>query len=217
VRNSLAHGLEAPAERRQAKKRPAGRMLIGCALADHSLVITLRDDGRGPDYVRIIQVAQKRGWIPRGMDPVATPSALLPLLTRPGFTTRAKASTTSGRGIGLDAVQTLIAGQGGTVALRDAKPGFEVKLQIPLKRAGIDAHVVERAGMAVAVPSELYSALVEKGELPTGTPGEASYFLFRLMDAAWALDARDGALAGRLAARIVNDQGALRFAPLFTG
>ena len=119
VRNALAHGIEPPEEREVAGKPPVGRIRLGFAREGDEQIITVSDDGRGVEIDRVLARARERHLpIP---DPV-TPSALLDLLTHPGFSTAEAVNPVAGRGIGLDVVATTLQELGGRLEL-DTEPG----------------------------------------------------------------------------------------------
>lgn len=108
VRNSIAHGIESPAERVAAGKPPEGTLSITEApgVAEGMTGILFRDDGRGLGFDRIRELAAQRGLVSAGSAVTDEEAALL--IFEPGFTTAGEASSNSGRGIGLDLVRTRI-------------------------------------------------------------------------------------------------------------
>src|SRR3954468_718830 len=122
VRNSLDHGLEPPEERIANGKEPTGTLEISARHAGGNVVISVRDDGRGIDAVRVARKAAERGLIsPDAIDTIDAARAT-ELLFAPGFSTAETTSDISGRGVGMDAVRTTIRDLGGDVMLL-SEPG----------------------------------------------------------------------------------------------
>lgn len=106
LRNAVDHGLEEPALRTARNKSTQGLITLSFEHSGETIAIRCQDDGQGLDYPAIKGKALKMGML----DPNERPaeSFLSQLIFLPSFSTRSKASQTSGRGIGLDAVQTEI-------------------------------------------------------------------------------------------------------------
>src|SRR5687768_14600440 len=103
IRNALDHGIE-PAEERAAAGKPAmGRITLTAYQQGNSVVIDVKDDGRGIDPERIRRVAVDRGLIAPG-GPVDQQRAHELTFTA-GFSTASGLSSISGRGLGLDVVK----------------------------------------------------------------------------------------------------------------
>jgi two-component system chemotaxis sensor kinase CheA len=147
VRNAVDHGIESPREREQASKRPEGTVLISCSSRSNTrLELAIQDDGRGVDAA---VVARRLGVVVPDSD-----AALLELLCQPGFSTRDEATTTSGRGLGMDIVKRIVVDQlGGELSMQTTPGrGTTFTLKIPLSVAIVDAFVVECAGERFVVP-----------------------------------------------------------------
>jgi two-component system chemotaxis sensor kinase CheA len=153
VRNSLDHGLEPPEERIAAGKPPTGTLQIAARHAGGSVVIDVRDDGRGIDFARVARKAVETGLI----DPQAAgdidAKAAVELLFTPGFSTADATNDISGRGVGMDVVRNKIRELGGEV-LMDSEPGRGTLAQIrlPLTLAIVATLQVDIAGGPYAIP-----------------------------------------------------------------
>jgi len=148
IRNAVDHGLESPEERVRAGKSALGTLSISCRQnTSSSLEIVVEDDGAGVDGA---QVAARAGR------PVPTNDAeLLELITLPGLSTRDQASSTSGRGMGLDIVRRIVVDDlGGELALV-SHPGRGTRfcLSVPLTVAVIDAFRFAVGGQQFLVPA----------------------------------------------------------------
>jgi chemotaxis protein histidine kinase CheA len=140
LRNSADHGLETPIERLHAGKSETGIILLKAIEHEHETEIVVSDDGRGLDEQKIINRAKKQGIIHFGEQP-----DLLHIVCSSGFSTTEKATDTSGRGVGLDLVNTMVMEFNGTMDLENSpKQGSTFRLHIPKLKAVniIDALIV---------------------------------------------------------------------------
>jgi signal transduction histidine kinase len=134
LRNSLAHGLESPAERQRAGKPAEGTISLSMTLAPGVLRFACRDDGKGLD---LLAIRQKAAGLP-GMNPeiLAGMKAgdLAMLIFNTGFSTAAAEDMAAGRGAGLALVKARVEGARGKVFLR-TKPGVycEIGFQLPVE------------------------------------------------------------------------------------
>jgi two-component system, chemotaxis family, sensor histidine kinase and response regulator PixL len=133
VRNAFDHGIEAPSVRQEQGKSAAGQITIAAHNQGSCLVIEVRDDGKGIDFDQIRQraVAQQRLTLEQASQ--LTQTQLIDLLFEPGFSTAAQVNDLSGRGIGLDVVQSQLQALRGSVTVQtQPHQGTTFTLQIPL-------------------------------------------------------------------------------------
>ena len=116
VTNAVDHGCETPAQRIQAGKPTHATVTVSARAAGSTVVIEVSDDGRGIDEDQVRAVAVERGLLP--VDSTAIGPALLHLLFSPGFSTQAEVTQSSGRGVGLDVVRTVVEDLSGTIEVR---------------------------------------------------------------------------------------------------
>lgn len=148
IRNACDHGLETPEERIAAGKPVAGKVHLSAHQAGGEVLITIRDDGRGIDRERVRAKAEAQGLIQPGE--ALSEHDLLQLIFHPGFSTAAKVTNLSGRGVGMDVVKRTIESLRGTIDLQSsAGEGSTVVLRIPLTLAIID-------GLLIRVGEERY-------------------------------------------------------------
>ena len=148
VRNSLDHGLEAPAERTAAGKRPAGVLRLSAFHAGGAVVVELHDDGRGLNRDKIVAKAIAKGLIDSGKQ--LSDHDVFGLIFAPGFSTADQVTDISGRGVGMDVVRRNIEGIRGTIEISSAAgEGTTFRLRLPLTLAITD-------GMLVRVGHERY-------------------------------------------------------------
>jgi len=127
IRNALDHGIELPNERIEQGKSPQGHLSIKTWLDDERLTIDISDDGRGIDWERLRNKAQKHGHV------CETQDDLIAFMFRDGVTTKEIASETSGRGVGLGVVKQSVEALGGTMEFDSvAGEGTHFRFLLPL-------------------------------------------------------------------------------------
>jgi len=153
LRNSLDHGLEPPEDRAAAGKPKAGTLEISARHAGGNVVIEVRDDGRGIDPVKVGRRAVERGLIGAEAAAALDAKGAAELLFQPGFSTAEVTSDVSGRGVGMDAVRTMIRELGGEVTLTsEVGHGTVAQIRLPLTLAIMAALLVEAGGQPYAIP-----------------------------------------------------------------
>ncbi|MDQ3472915.1 MAG: ATP-binding protein [Acidobacteriota bacterium] len=131
VRNAVDHGIETAEDRAAAGKAARGKVLIEAVRSGSRTRVRVADDGQGIDSAAVSQAASRLGIIesPGELDL----SRSVRLIFRPGFTTVPEASEISGRGVGLDIVETTVEQVGGEVRV-SSEPGqsalFEIRLPV---------------------------------------------------------------------------------------
>ncbi len=147
VRNSCDHGIELPAERLARGKPEQGTITLVASHQGGSIVIEVRDDGKGLNREKLISKAREKGIdAPDGM----ADAEVWSLIFAPGFSTADVVTDVSGRGVGMDVVKKNITALGGTVEIDSAEGyGMSVKVRLPLTLAIMD-------GMSVGVGDECY-------------------------------------------------------------
>jgi two-component system sensor histidine kinase and response regulator WspE len=153
VRNAVDHGLESPAEREAAGKPPTGTIRLEARHRAGMLQIMLGDDGRGIDIERLRKKAVDRGMVARPVADKLSELELLEFLFLPGFSTKEGVTEISGRGVGLDVVQSMVKGVGGSVRV-STQPGRQTTftLQLPITMSVIRALLVDIGGEPYAFP-----------------------------------------------------------------
>lgn len=153
LRNAVDHGIEAPAERSAAGKPESGSITISLERAGDSVTVRIEDDGRGMDPERIRTVAVAKGFLTEEAARALDDAGALMLTTIPGFSTAARVSDLSGRGVGMDVVRTRVETLGGRLTLH-SRPGqgLIVEMRLPLTIVVVQAFLVETCGRVYAVP-----------------------------------------------------------------
>ena len=156
IRNAVDHALETPSERRSAGKAEEGTVRITCAAHSNTrLELTITDDGRGVDRASVaLRTRTALGQ---------TDAALLEAICLPGLSTRAEASTTSGRGMGMEIVKRIVVDElGGEIFMKtELGKGTSFTLRVPLTIAIVDAFVVECANQRFVVPVSVVEEILE--------------------------------------------------------
>ncbi|NDY41975.1 chemotaxis protein CheA [Dissulfurirhabdus thermomarina] len=148
IRNAVDHGLEPPEERAAAGKPETGVVLLEAYHKGGSIIIEIRDDGRGLDRTRIRKKAEERGLVRE--DETLADHEIDNLVFHPGFSTAESVTEVSGRGVGMDVVKRAIERLRGKVELRSTPGrGCAIAIRLPLTLAIID-------GIVVCVGSERY-------------------------------------------------------------
>jgi two-component system chemotaxis sensor kinase CheA len=146
LRNAIDHAIEPVDERVASGKPRAGSLRVSCQeLGGSRLELVIRDDGRGIDRDAIARRARR---------PVATDEDLLDVLTTPGFSTRDTATSTSGRGLGMDIVKRVAVTElGGELGITTALgEGTSFRLRVPLTIAIIEVFSFACGPQAFVVP-----------------------------------------------------------------
>lgn len=147
VRNSCDHGVESPAERLAAGKSETGTITLSASHQGGSIVIEVRDDGKGMSRQKILSKARERGL---DVSDQMSDGEVWQLIFAPGFSTAEVVTDVSGRGVGMDVVKRNIAALNGTVEIDSAEGyGMKVSVRLPLTLAIMD-------GMSVGVGGEVY-------------------------------------------------------------
>jgi two-component system chemotaxis sensor kinase CheA len=115
LRNAVDHGIEAPEVRLKGGKPAQGTIALRAFHEGDRLRMDVVDDGGGIDAAKLVAIARQRGVLAADEHPVG--AAALELIFRPGFSTAARTTDVSGRGVGMDAVKALIEGLGGGVEI----------------------------------------------------------------------------------------------------
>ncbi|MFN3807900.1 chemotaxis protein CheA [Asticcacaulis sp.] len=164
VRNSADHGLE-PTEERIALGKPAnGQVKLAAFHEGGYIVIRISDNGRGLNTARIREKIVEKGLATRAEVEGMSDQQIHRYIFAPGFSTAAKVTNLSGRGVGMDVVRTNIEQIGGQIDLNSiAGQGTTFTIKIPLTLAIVSALIVGAGGQKFAVPQTSVMELVRTG------------------------------------------------------
>ena len=153
LRNALDHGIELPSARLAAGKSAEGTIRLEAAHRGGMLSITVSDDGMGIEPERLRQKIVNKGMVSAEMAAKLTEPELMDFLFLPGFSTASQVTEISGRGVGLDIVQSMVQEVGGILrAVSVPGKGMSFHLQLPLTLSVIRTLLVEISGEPYAFP-----------------------------------------------------------------
>ncbi|HEV8095907.1 MAG TPA: ATP-binding protein, partial [Burkholderiales bacterium] len=154
LRNALDHGIESREERLKRGKPETGEITVTVRQQGNEIAIEIADDGAGLDFNRIREKAQALGLITGDAEP--TEARLTECIFAPGFSTAAKVTQLSGRGVGTDVVRSDIAALGGRVDVATTRGGGTTfLLYLPLTLAVAQTVLVRAGGRLWAVPAPM--------------------------------------------------------------
>lgn len=151
LRNAIDHGIEETPERQKLKKPVTGRIDLNITRQGTDVIVTFKDDGKGIDAAKIKAKALEQGLIKA--DQHLEPDEALQLIFHPGFSTASQVTQISGRGVGLDVVQSEIKSLGGQVTVEsELGQGSTFTIRVPTTVAVSDALMVKVGDQQFAVP-----------------------------------------------------------------
>ena len=152
VRNAVDHGLEPPEEREAAGKSRAGTVLLSARHESGSVLVEIQDDGRGLNTEKIRAKALKLGLI--AADQTMDAQSLHKLIFHSGFSTAAKVTDVSGRGVGMDVVRKTIEALRGRIEIQSNEgTGSTFTLRLPLTMAIIDGMITRIGNCQYVFPT----------------------------------------------------------------
>lgn len=153
VRNSVDHGIELPEERVAAGKPKCGKLLLTARHEQGRIILTVEDDGNGIDTEKLRQSAVQKGLITAEEAANLTEEQSIDLMFVAGLSTAKKVTDISGRGVGLDIVNTNIQRINGSIHV-ETQPGHGTRFQItlPLTLAIVPALLVKVQHSTFAIP-----------------------------------------------------------------
>lgn len=153
IRNSVDHGVEKPEIRTQNGKNPTGTILLKAEHEGNSVVITIKDDGKGINEEVMVRKALEKGLITEEEAEKMSKEEKIKLIFASGFSTAEKITDVSGRGVGMDVVRTKIEALNGSIeVLSEVGEGSEIRIKLPLTLAIIEALMVKLEDEIFAIP-----------------------------------------------------------------
>jgi two-component system, chemotaxis family, sensor histidine kinase and response regulator WspE len=153
LRNAVDHGLETPEARRQLGKPEEATITLEARHSSGMLHVTLQDDGRGIDRDKLREKVMEKGYATSTMAASLTGPELLEFLFLPGFSTAEQVTETSGRGVGLDVVQSMAKEVGGAVQVESTPgKGTVFHLCLPLTLSVLRTLVIDIGSQYYALP-----------------------------------------------------------------
>lgn len=153
IRNALDHGLEGMDERKAIGKHPEGTLVVRAFYEGNNVVIQVQEDGRGIDPDVIRRVAVKKGVITSEAAAIMSDAEAIRLIMAPGFSTAETITDVSGRGVGMDVVNTRIVNLQGSIDIRsELGMGTCFSIYMPLTLAIVNALIVGAKSEGFAIP-----------------------------------------------------------------
>lgn len=191
LRNAVDHGIEAEVVRTASGKSPEGRIALSFSREANHVVVRCRDDGAGLDLAKVRRLAIERRLI--DADEALSDEELTRLILLPGFSTRGEATQISGRGIGMDIVNSRIAELKGSLNLRSTPgQGLLVELRVPAALISTHALLVRQGERVVALSTHGIEDIHYAGEEQIQQLGEE--WVYHSGDNMYTLDELDGLL-----------------------
>ena len=178
IRNAIDHGIESK-EERVAKGKPAiGQLLLNAFHETGSIVIEVKDDGKGLNREKILAKAIEKGLV--SADKQLSDAETYRLIFKAGFSTADKITNISGRGVGLDVVEKNIDALRGSVQVfTEKEKGTTFKVRFPLTLAIIDGFLFKVGHSFYVVPLDLVVECLEFKEEIVGNNGGKNYINLR--------------------------------------
>lgn len=162
LRNAIDHGIEIPERRLKAGKEETGRISLSAFHWAGSLNIEVKDDGRGIDVADLRERIVEKRLAHADLVKEMSETELLEFLFLPGFSTASTVTEISGRGVGLDVVQSMLQEVGGFVKVKTSPgKGTSFHLQLPITLSVIPALLVSIGGESYAFPLVRVERLLE--------------------------------------------------------
>jgi len=153
IRNSADHGVELPEARAKAGKPETGTVILRARHEGDSVLVEIEDDGKGIDPAVIRAKAVEKGILSADRAAAMTDEEAINMIFLPGFSTAAKVTDISGRGVGMDVVRSNVRRLNGHVAVQSVVGrGSIFTLKLPLTLAIIDALLMRSGGQVFALP-----------------------------------------------------------------
>jgi two-component system chemotaxis sensor kinase CheA len=161
VRNSVDHGIEPPEVREAAGKPREGTVTLDAFHRGNSIVIEVRDDGKGLDADRILRKCLEKGLVTKADAEKMTTQQIFQKIWEPGLSTAEKVTEVSGRGMGMDIVKSKIDELSGAVDINSVPgQGTTITIKLPLTLAILPSLMVEIRGDVFAIPMETVVEIV---------------------------------------------------------
>jgi two-component system chemotaxis sensor kinase CheA len=210
VRNAVDHGIELPEERVRVGKPAQASVTLRAVQRGGEVHVQVADDGRGLDERAIVEKAVARGLTQAGEAGRLKPHEIHRFIFAPGFSTAARVTETSGRGVGMDVVLNTVQQLGGDIDVETSiGNGTTFTLRLPLSAALQTSLIVRVNGQNFGIAERFVASVVEVPAAEMLAIGRQSAIahkdgalpVYRLADLLWQGDADSG--AGRAFCSIV--------------
>lgn len=163
IRNAIDHGIETPEDRIILGKNPAGKIILSARQANNKVLIEIKDDGRGINLAKIKEKAIQKSFLTQEELNSMSDEQITNIIFAPGFSTGEEITSISGRGIGLDIVQTKISQLNGRVkVLSQTNKGCCVQIELPTTMSLQKSFLVKSSNQIFAIPMESIKTVLRK-------------------------------------------------------
>lgn len=163
IRNAIDHGIETPEERIELGKNPEGEIILSARQFGSKVIIEIQDNGRGINIEKIKEKAVQKGYLTQEEINSMSDEQITNIIFSPGFSTGESITNISGRGIGLDVVQTKISQLNGKVkVLSEVNKGCCVQIELPTTMSTLKAFLVKSANQTFAIPMDAINTVLRK-------------------------------------------------------
>jgi two-component system, chemotaxis family, sensor kinase CheA len=153
IRNCVDHGIETPYDREKFSKNKTGIIKLVARKEQSNAIIEIIDDGQGINPKKVKESCIKKGVITKEEADLMDDKSLIRLIFKPGVSTNTVVTEVSGRGVGMDVVETKIRSLGGYVKIDSIiGKGTVVKIQLPLTLAIVNSLLVQVDNFRYAIP-----------------------------------------------------------------
>lgn len=163
IRNAIDHGIETPEERIAMGKPASGKIILAAKQVGNKVIIEITDNGRGINLEKIKEKALQKGFLTKEEIDSMTNEQITNIIFSPGFSTGDEITDISGRGIGLDVVQSKIAQLNGRVkVISEINEGCCVQIELPTTMSTLKAFLVKSADQTFAIPMDTINTVMRK-------------------------------------------------------
>ncbi|MEO0183150.1 MAG: chemotaxis protein CheW, partial [candidate division WOR-3 bacterium] len=142
LRNALDHGIE-----------QKGKIMLEAYRERQQIKIIVADTGRGIDPDEIRKIAVEKGLVDEDAARKLTTEEVYKFLLRSDFSTKREVSAVSGRGVGLDIVNSCVKELGGRLEIKSQKgKGSEFIMELPISLAVLRTFILRLDGQRFALP-----------------------------------------------------------------
>jgi two-component system chemotaxis sensor kinase CheA len=180
VRNAIDHGVEDAPRRLAAGKPPVATIRLRAAREGNQVLVEVSDDGGGIDVERVRKVAKQRGVATEQELGSMADAQVIDLVFAPGFSTAARVTEISGRGVGMDAVRTAVQSVGGKVSIATRLgAGTTVSFALPFSVMMTQVMTVEAGGQVFGIPLDAIVETIGVSRQALASVGEALVIVHR--------------------------------------
>ena len=167
IRNAIGHGIEDAATRAALRKPAEATIRLAARRQGEHVAVEVSDDGQGIDVNRVRELARERGLFTAEALAAMSDEAIIDVIFEPGFSTAAKVTGLSGRGVGMDAVRAAVERLAGQVRV-DSRPGLgtTIRFMLPFSVMVTPIMVVVAGGQMFGIPLD---AVIETLRIAAGS------------------------------------------------